>query len=373
MSRRGENIYKRKDGRYEGRYVIGKTPLGRTKFGYVYGRQYHTVRNKLIEKKAELLRQAPKREGSTLRLHEWMERWLEFDCKKRVRVSSYQTYLRSYQKHILPALGNFSLNSLTSEDIQCFVEQLDENGLAPATVQGIYRLLSSGLCTAFEEGLIPKNPCRRLRVAKRVHNEQRVLSPAELARIHKIAEKEANLAALLGLHTGIRLGEICALRWTDIDWDRQTLSIRRSVQRISEHAQCEQRRTRLLVGAPKSRGSQRCLPLSAKLLAQLQQGFEHKTSDYILGSNAHPIDPRTIQRQFKRLALRAGIQDVHFHTLRHSFATRLLHLGIDIKTVSMLLGHSSARTTLEFYAHSQLEEQRNAVEKFSVHLTQSNF
>lgn len=366
MSRRGENIYKRKDGRYEGRYVIGKTAQGRTKFGYVYARQYYIVRKKLLEKKAAYMQQVTEVEGSRMRLSEWMEQWLECDCRQRVRASSYQTYLRSYQKHILPALGKLSLCHLMPQDILNFLQIMEDKRLAPATIQAVFRLLSSSLHAAHEEGLILKNPCRKLHLSKRLSNEQRVLSRTEHAQLHAVAEKQNHLATLLGLHTGMRLGEICALKWSDIDWEKRTISIHHSIQRISNLKTGAQKRTYIHVGLSKTRASCRLLPLSDQLLQLLRQHFYQKTSDYILGKGTSPVDPRTIQRQFSRLIKEAGIQGAHFHTLRHSFATRLLELGVDIKTVSVLLGHSATRTTLDFYAHSQLSQQRAAVEKLTM-------
>ncbi len=369
MARRGENIYKRKDGRYEGRYVIGRTAQGRTKFGYVYGRQYHAVRSLLMEKKAAQQRADAETGGSPMHLAAWMERWLEWEQRGRVRESSYQTYLNLYRRHIQPWLGCTPLCRLTQEDVRVFLDCLEQKGLAAGTIQGIYRLLSAGLRAAQEEGLIRRNPCRRLRPARSIPAEQRVLGRNEQARLCAEALHCGDLTVLLGLYTGMRLGEICALKWTDVDWEKREISVRRSIQRIAGGRSCTNRsRTHLVIGAPKSAGSRRLLPVPEEILSQLRQKRGESTSEYIFGKGTQAADPRTVQRHFQKLTARMGMPGVHFHTLRHSFATRLLELGADVKTVSVLLGHSSVRTTLDFYAHSLTSQQHRAVEQLAQHM-----
>jgi len=368
MARHGENIYKRKDGRYEGRYVIGKTLTGKTRFGYVYAHQYSEVRRLLVQRKAELLgctepERVLHREGT---LEEWMTYWMENELLGSVKASSYQTYLHQMNRHLLPALGHYTLSQLTPGTIHDFVEGLRAGGLAGNTVRGVFRLLSAAMRFAFEEGIIPKNPCRKIRVRCEESAEQRVLDRGEQEKIRIAASSRNDLPALLSLYTGMRLGEVCALKWSDIDWDRRTITVRRTVQRVTQMKKAECGKTLLMVGAPKSAHSHRVLPVPAFLLEDLGALFKRESiSEYIFGSASHAAEPRTVQRRFQRLTKQAGLADVHFHTLRHSFATRLLELGVDIKTVSTLLGHGSARTTLDFYAHSLIEHQRTAVERLA--------
>lgn len=364
MARHGENIYKRRDGRYEGRYIIGKNLRGGARFGYVYARQYSEVQRLLLEKKAEQLRRVdptqPLRQGT---LAEWMEYWMESELLGSIKKSSWQTYRNQLNRHILPALGACMLTQLTPKMIHDFVEQMESSGLAPSTIRGVYRLLAAAMRFALDEGVIRKNPCRRIRIAKRECAEQRVLSRSEQEKLRQAASDERDLPALLSLYTGLRLGEVCALKWSDIDWERGTITVCRTVQRVAQTDGADGcAKTILMIGTPKSTRSRRVLPVPDFILSLMKERLNQSArTEYVFSASAHAADPRTIQRRFHRLAGRLGMEGVHFHTLRHSFATRLLELGVDIKTVSALLGHGSARTTLDFYAHSLIEQQRCAV------------
>lgn len=361
MARRGENIYKRKDGRYEGRYVIGRKADGTTRFGYVYGRQYQAVRNELLQKKAQLL----SNQGFVVKritVRSWMDSWLRTELQLTVKPSSYQTYMRQYQKHILPALGDVELCCVTPRDVHALVIAMQEQGLADSTIAGAIRLLRSAMQRALEEGLLKKNPCPKLRWSSQTLGEQRVLRRDEQELLCRLAAEQGETFALLSLYTGMRLGEVCALQWTDIDWEKQCIAVCRTAQRIGQaEAANAGNRTQLTIGTPKTQRAYRVLPLPGFLLPMLAQQRETSTSSYVFGRNGKPADPRTIQRRFQRLTEQAGLTGVRFHTLRHSFATRLMELGVDVKTISTLLGHSSIKTTLDIYTHSLFEQQRLAL------------
>lgn len=361
MARRGENIYKRKDGRYEGRYVKGRTPNGRTRFGYVYGYQYAEVRRALIAKKAQMLQNSIQKSGLTL--DAWITRWLDGEVQSRVKRSSYQTYCTLYRRHLQPTLGCLLLEGLTADDVRGTLALLNRKKLASTTIRGVLRLLNAAMTSAQEEGLIRQNPCRRIRLRTDERPEQRVLTPREQDQLRAVCAKSGNTAALLGLYTGLRLGEVCALQWDDVDPEGKTITIRRTVQRMAQPD--GSRRTALSVGTPKTSRSRRVVPIPDFLLKQLQTMQSDKHSPWVFSSNGQAAEPRTIQRRLAATARVLGLHNVHFHTLRHTFATRLLELGVDVKTVSVLLGHSSTRTTLDFYAHSLQDQQRLAVDRLA--------
>ena len=376
MARHGENIYKRKDGRYEGRYVTGKKSNGTTRFGYVYGMRYTDVKKRLLEKKAEIQQTIhPEAAVRGMTVEKWMRSWLETDLLGGIKPSSYLTYLNQMNRHILPCLGRMQMASITPEMVHSFLECLQAKGLGENTVRGIYRLLSAAMRAALDDGIISKNPCRKICVKRGERVQQRVFSREEQKKVEKTLSQGEDLTALFAMYTGLRLGEICGLRWSDINWENGTATVCRTVQRLKRMdtdkcLKCGGAKTYLMIGSPKSPSSCRTIPIPTFLLKRLeiqkkQRSAVQLTTDYIFGTGMRAADPRTIQRRFAGVVKRLEIPDAHFHTLRHSYATRLLEMGVDVKTVSQLLGHSSAKTTLDCYAHSLLDQQRSAVAKLS--------
>ena len=376
MARHGENIYKRKDGRYEGRYVTGKKSNGTTRFGYVYGMRYTDVKKRLLEKKAEIQQTIhPEAAVRGMTVEKWMRSWLETDLLGGIKASSYLTYQNQMNRHILPCLGRMQMASITPEMVHSFLECLQAKGLGENTVRGIYRLLSAAMRAALDDGIITKNPCRKICVKRGERVQQRVFSREEQKKVEKMLSQGEDLTALFAMYTGLRLGEICGLRWSDINWENGTATVCRTVQRLKRMdadkcLKCGDAKTYLMIGSPKSLSSCRTIPIPTFLLKRLemqkkQRSAAQLTKGYIFGTGMRAADPRTIQRRFAGVVRRLEIPHAHFHTLRHSYATRLLEMGVDVKTVSQLLGHSSAKTTLDCYAHSLLDQQRSAVAKLS--------
>ena len=212
--------------------------------------------------------------------------------------------------------------------------------------------------TILEAVVLPKTETKEVQVFSMA--EQRQIEAA----VYRTADTRA-LGIVLCFYTGIRLGELCALRWSDIDLEAGTMNICRTVSRT----RCFEPggpKTMLLVGSPKSRKSARKIPLPAFLLQLIQEQWRSVPDHcYVVSGKDVPIDPRSYEKIYKNVLSLAGVKERKFHAIRHTFATRALELGVDIKTISEILGHSGVSVTLNIYAHSMLEQKKKAIDKFN--------
>ena len=368
MSQRGENIYKRKDGRYEGRYVIGKKKNGKTKFGYVYGLRYVDVKQKLtlLKAAAGLVEKSSEIYGDgTVRM--WAEYWLEVECRPENKASTYAAYRGQIQKHILPLLGEYPLSGINDDAISLLIGSMKTH-LGNGTIQNVCRLFFSMLSLAQERGLLKKMPSSK--PWKKLRNRRakpRYLTQSEQLRLERAALGSDSLEVILALYTGLRLGEICALKWENIDFDEGCIHVTHTLQRVRVYERGK--KTALLYMTPKSDTSERDIPLPVFLLDMLQTHFERNSrqaADFIFGEQNKPAEPRTMQYRFHRLVKQAGLRGVHFHTLRHTFATRCLEKGFDIGTLCEILGHSSAKVTLDFYTHSTPTQKKKSMHRLQM-------
>lgn len=318
MARHGENIYKRKDGRYEGRYVVGKKENGKTKFGYLYGYRYTDVQQQLLMKKAEVFQTKQLKERqSKITVKQWFQQWMEEDMLGSIKPSSYQAYWTILQKHIFPSLGYFSLAELSRMAIHQFIIDLNNQNYASSTIRSIFRLLNAGLKSALQEGIIQKNPCHKFKIAPAGTKEQRVLTLEEQKRIRSYTEVNA-IPILLSLYTGMRLGEICALKWEDVNWQEKIIAISRTVQRLK--ASNTKAKTALVIGTAKSIHSNRFLPIPDFIMRHLQNLYQTERGNaFIFGRHGRVADPRTIQCQFYQIAKKLDMKGIHFHSLRHPY------------------------------------------------------
>ena len=225
------------------------------------------------------------------------------------------------------------------------------------TIASTLRLLSAILNSAVESELIRTNPSKQIGINRIVHHkEQRILSQTE----QMILEDSEEPSICIALYTGMRIGEICGLKWSDIDWNANTVTVRRTIQRVKQ----TNGTTCLMENTPKTENSYRVIPLADKVRMVLE-AMHQNNNLYILGKNEAICDPRNLQRRLATITKRNGITGVHFHSLRHTFATRLITAGVDVKTISMLLGHSSVNVTLEIYTHSNLDMKKEAINKLT--------
>ena len=368
MGANGEgNIRKRKDGRWEGRYTAGHDPeTGKAIYKNVLGRTQTEVKAKL---------KAAIQEAQTLDLSkagkytvgEWMEVWFEDYAKIKVRPSSHQTYRGYIDNHIRPNIGDIPLERLTALDIQKLCKKLLANGrvdrleskgqpkgLSVKTVRNIHQILSSALKLAQEQKLIASNPAEGCALPRLEHREMKTLPVEQLQSFLREA-KDSGVFELyyLELATGLRRGELLGLKWEDIDLERGDLRVRRQIARINGE----------VVEAPlKTKNAYRTLPLAADTIDVLEaQRKKAGDSPWVFPSpTGGPISPDSVMHMLHRVLKRAGLPRVRFHDLRHTFATLALQNGVDVKTVSGMLGHFSAGFTLDTYAHVTTASQRQA-------------
>ncbi|MCA5012205.1 MULTISPECIES: tyrosine-type recombinase/integrase [unclassified Enterococcus] len=361
MAKRGENIYKRKDGRWEGRYIKERNIDGKIRYGYIYSRKYVDVKKKLMLVKAETLKSDVLQITYDGTLGDWLKLWLETIVKPRVKLSTYNGYKSKVQLHILPHIGAILLKELLPTDIDQWLLQLNKQ-LSSSSVHAVHRVLKNALSQALKQELISKNPTLMIELPKLEKQRVKAFSKQQQKMI-KVAtiKEEKYLPILIALETGMRIGEISALRWTDIDFSEKTIHIQRTLQRL----QVGLGKTALIEGTPKTFQSERVLPLSNQLKEYLTEVKKTSHSPYVVGIKDSCTEPRTITYRFKKLQEELNITPLPFHSLRHTFATRCLELGVNIATISSILGHTSTKMTLDVYTSSFMQDERKAMEKIA--------
>ncbi|WP_338030820.1 site-specific integrase [Enterococcus crotali] len=241
-----------------------------------------------------------------------------------------------------------------------FVNYLTSLDLSPSTVHSIVTVLKSALNKACMENYILYNPCNNLSLSANTLNEISALSMKEQGKIEQVALKETECSAvILALYTGLRIGEISGLKWSDIDFEKDIIHVRRTVYRISSTE--KSKKTEVIMAEPKTKSSKRAIPLAKNLKNYLLDKKQVATSEYVICCKDSFAEPRVISYRFKKSIEQAKIRPIHFHVLRHTFATRCVERGIDIATLSKLLGHASIKLTLDTYTDSLWENRKAAV------------
>lgn len=367
MARKGENIYYRKDGRWEGRYIIDHSESGKPEFGYIYADTYKKAKEKLARAKLK-----GKKTVHTFEcMKKYFEDWLML-CKIRVQPSTYAKYKTVSEKYLIPAFGSFAPDEITSRQTENFGIKLSQT-LSPKTVKDILSVFNSVLKYVSERSVNALNVKNvKITYPKEKKKEMRVLTYSEQERLTRFLLKKTDnfkFGILLALFTGMRIGEICALKWEDISFEEAVINVRHSVQRLPTETG-DGKKTKAVIGNTKSDSSLRVIPLTEFTLGLCKKMRPKNGKGYILTGNETKFsEPRVMQYRLKQYLCECNIKDVHFHTLRHTFATRCVEAGFEIKTLSEVLGHSNTSITLERYVHSSLELKRANMEKLKV----SNF
>ena len=298
----------------------------------------------------------------TGKVSDFMTYWLHGIIQPYVKASTFSNYAAIVDKWVDPLLGNKKLCSIGREDIQSFINTLSEQGLSAGTVRNVYHVFYAAMKKAVEYEYMYANPCEGIRLPKSEKKEARLLTLQEQKMLEQAASGDRDgFAILLAIYTGLRVGEICALTWDDVDLTNGVIYVSRTIRRIQCHAPEAEKKTALVTGSVKSLRSARAIPLPANVLQLFKEHKNTSLDEYVFIYNGHPLEPRILQYRFKALLKKAGLSNINFHALRHTFATRCMELSFDIKTLSEILGHASAKMTLDRYGHSQIEHKRTAM------------
>lgn len=365
---KGENIFKRKDGRWEARYIKGHQPSGKIQYGFCYGKSYKEAKQKVAEMKStSTFQAAPKKLSSDTFTH-YCQEWLR-SKQSRVKPATYIKYETMMTRHIEPALGGYCPSSLSTSLIEDFCSTLQhEKQLSAKTIRDILTCLRSVIRYAGRQ--IPDLPTAlEIVYPKEEQKEMRVLSLSEQAQLteYLLTDMDAcKFGILLALLTGLRIGEVCALRWSDINLKEKTIHIHATMQRLRNISETGERKTTVMIGSPKSDKSLRTIPMTEHAALLCVQMQTKSKAAYVLTGTEHFMEPRALQYRLKRYTRDCHLEGVHFHTLRHTFATRAVEVGFEIKTLSEILGHSTTTVTLDRYVHSSLELKRANMSKLDM-------
>ncbi|MGG5369672.1 site-specific integrase [Enterococcus sp. AZ196] len=365
MSRRGENIYKRKDRRWEGRYIKSRKKNGQIHYGYVYGRSYKETKEKLLLKKFEF--RALQNQKDSQYYPGTVQNWTNYCLEKwqeTVKVSTYTTYAYKLNKYILPYIGARRLTEVKRRHIKRLVQQWHRLHLSNRMIHLLYQLTQRLFLRAFKKERIPRNPCVDIHLPKQEIKKVSPLSLSEQRRLEEVAKKEKHgEAILLALHLGLRIGEVSALKWENIDFERKLLHVSETYQRLNHSSAKETVQARLALGPAKTKSSNRTIPLTDQMFQLLKEMKEKTSQRFVFQVGQKPIEPRLLTYYFHKIRKKARLVTIHFHQLRHTFATRLLESKGTIASISELLGHRSTQMTLDVYTGTVFEEKYRSLKE----------
>lgn len=300
---------------------------------------------------------------------DWLNVWLDNAVKPTAKARTYGRYKEVIDGHIEPKLGEYELNDLTPLLLQKFITELLQSGnlvtgkgLSVNTVNTIITVVQNSLKSAMVFGELKEYTADKIKRPKAKENEISCFSLIEQRKIEQEilqGTKDKFFGIILCLYTGLRIGEVLALTWNDIDFVKGTLSVTKSCHYGKGESGKFERQTDL----PKTMTSRRTIPIPKQILAMLKTIKKRSESEYVIASKANPVSVRSYQRSFSLLLRRLKISHKGFHALRHTFATRALECGMDVKTLSEILGHKNASITLNRYVHSLMEHKQEMMNK----------
>lgn len=369
-------VTKRPSGLWQTQVRVG-TESGRPVYRTIYGKTKAEAETKLKEIIAQL-QSGTYAEPSKITLGQWLTEWIS--GRPNIRQSTRAFYESLIRTHIIPALGDKKLSKLTTRDIQKLLNEKLENGavkgggLSPATVRYIHVSIKAALKQAVKERLLVVNPADAVELPKDKPKEMQTLSLDQVKKFLEVARDDPYFTAyLLDLSTGIRRGELLGLWWDDIDFENATLAIRRQLSKRAKAS--EKFPDRLFFSEPKTQMGRRQISLPTNVMQALKEHRKRQSETRLVMGGAYqnpnlvfatlegkPCDPDNFSRSFKRILKKAGVPEIRFHDLRHTYATLALQAGVSPKTIQAILGHSNISTTLDTYGHVTQEMHKEAAE-----------
>lgn len=371
MPRKGENIFKRKDGRWEARYIRARTGEGKAIYGFVYAHTYYDAKRKLCSvicdnESAAACQPAAQDKSFAAVGQEWLD-----SVRPQVKDSTYFKYRNLLYIDLDPRLGGVPVTALTAECVAEHCNWLltaggaDGRGLSPKTAEDALSLLRSILRYAQAKGMRPACTGKEVHI-KQYPKELRVLSCSEEERMYRYLIDYPcgkNLGVLLSLFAGLRIGEVCSLRWEDISVAEGIVHVHQTMQRLQIEGD-PAHKTAIVITTPKSPRSVRRIPLPEVVLRAIRRDYPVRTG-YVLTGSEKFIEPRAMQRHFCKILKETQIEQVNFHVLRHTFATRCIEVGFDVKSLSEILGHANVNITMNRYVHPTMELKRENMQRLS--------
>ena len=375
--KKGEGlIYRRKDGRWEGRAVIGYDDNGLPVTKNVLAKTKYECADKLKKlKNITVNAECPSGLSSGMPFGKWIDHWYQTYCRPALRDNTRAVYENHIYKHVIPEVGDIPLNKLKERDLQKFYAELKKNGrairtdiygsgLSDRTVRAVHACCRAALDKAVSMKLIRINPALNCKLPPKKGKEKQILSDDEMRRLLIQAKEDGFFEMfLLDLSTGMRRGELLALKWEDIDLESGEVKITKQVRIKNKET---------VISAPKTKNAVRTVILSDTVLGVLKEYKKNSNSEWLFPSpvkdNA-PRDPTACRKSLTKILERAGCRHVRFHDLRHTFATNALKYGMDVKTLAATIGHASAETTLDVYSHVTDDMKRQAAERIELAVT----
>ena len=300
---------------------------------------------------------------------DWIYTWL-LEKKDYIKESTYANYSNNIFNHIIPKLGNYYLNELNHKVIQDFLLELSKNGrkdntggLAEKTIKDITIIIKGSIKKGINEDKIKHIELTFNYPKDNKENKLYVLTKREQNKITNYVLENINsrnIGLLISLYSGIRIGELCALRWEDVDFKKNCLTINKTIQRVYIKDK-NKNISKVIITTPKTKNANREIPINKDFLEILKKVKSDK-KHYILTGNEKYIEPRTYRKHFNKVLDELKIKHFNFHSLRHTFATNCISLGVDYKTVSELLGHANVNITLNLYVHPRYSQKKKCID-----------